>query len=368
MAKRKYSRSIVCFTCLYLLISLLLPMHAKSETITEFSAGISPMSFPTGITTGPDGNLWFAEREGNRIGRITPTGVVTEFSEGITPYSHPDGITTGPDGNLWFTENYGKRIGRITPTGVVTEFSAGITPNSWPDGIATAHGITTGPDGNLWFAEQSGNRIGRITPDGVVTEFSAGMTPESWPDGITTGPDGNLWFTEMLGNRIGRITPDGVVTEFSAGMTLSSRPTGITTGPDGNLWFTENSGGRIGRLANITAVCIATINGNLSLHIPYLSYGDPISGTLTFWADFIYKVNPTDADLIMFQLTTCKTTSNPSPPCTASTLSDDLKIHIPDVLLPDGTTHLWVNLEYRAALSTDGNACFVVTSYGAVPD
>ena len=44
----------------------------------------------------------------------------------------PDGIAAGPDGNLWFTEIDGNRIGRITPTGVVTEFSAGITAGAGP--------------------------------------------------------------------------------------------------------------------------------------------------------------------------------------------------------------------------------------------
>src|SRR5208337_2211810 len=132
-------------------------------------------SVPAGITAGPDGNLWFTEFSGDRIGRITPGGTVTEFSTGITPNSDPDEITAGPDGNLWFTEASGDRIGRITPGGTVTEFSAGITPNSEP------RGITAGPDGNLWFTEASGDRIGRITPGGTVTEFSTGITPNSRP-------------------------------------------------------------------------------------------------------------------------------------------------------------------------------------------
>jgi hypothetical protein len=29
------------------------------------------VSGPTGIAAGPDGNMWFTERETNRIGRIT---------------------------------------------------------------------------------------------------------------------------------------------------------------------------------------------------------------------------------------------------------------------------------------------------------
>ena len=47
--------------------------------MTEFSAGISAGSRPSGIAAGPDGNLWFTESDASRIGRITPSGVVSEF-------------------------------------------------------------------------------------------------------------------------------------------------------------------------------------------------------------------------------------------------------------------------------------------------
>ena len=43
-----------------------------------------------------------------------------------TAGSRPFGITTGPDGNLWFTEYGGDKIGRITPSGTITEFPAAI--------------------------------------------------------------------------------------------------------------------------------------------------------------------------------------------------------------------------------------------------
>src|SRR5512135_2025924 len=51
-----------------------------------------------------------------------PSSPVTEFSL-PTPNSRPYGITTGPDGNLWFTEFGSDKIGRITPSGAVSEFA-----------------------------------------------------------------------------------------------------------------------------------------------------------------------------------------------------------------------------------------------------
>src|SRR5439155_22959567 len=71
-------------------------------------------SSPQGITAGPDGNLWFTEFDGNRIGRITPGGTITQFPIPVSHiYSFPEVITAGPYGNLWFTENFSKQIGSI---------------------------------------------------------------------------------------------------------------------------------------------------------------------------------------------------------------------------------------------------------------
>ena len=198
----------------------------------------TPGSGPFGITSGPDGNLWFTEAGMNQIGRITPGGVVTEFpipTAGSVPYF----ITSGPDGNLWFTENSGNNIGRITPAGVVTEFAL-------PTAGAGPVSIVSGPDGNLWFSEANVNQIGRITTSGVVVEFPV-PTVNSYPYDITSGPDGNLWFTEYFGNNIGRITPAGVVSEFAV-PAAGAGPVCIVSGSDGNLWFTEIDGNQIGRI------------------------------------------------------------------------------------------------------------------------
>jgi streptogramin lyase len=165
----------------------------RPGTITSFSLPTAA-SHPEAITAGPDGNLWFTEFFGNKIGRITPGGTITEFP--LAASSGPSGIIAGPDGNLWFTEYSGGKIGRITPGGTITEFPL-------PDAAGGPRGITAGPDGNLWFTEDGGNQIGRITPNGTITEFP--LPPVVHPYGIAAGPDGNLWFTEFDGEKIGRI-------------------------------------------------------------------------------------------------------------------------------------------------------------------
>ena len=257
---------------------------ATGPSIAEFDAGLTPGVALWGITSGPDGNLWFSEESNNAVGRITPSAVITEFSAGF-PTGSPRGIVTGPDGNLWvamaggdgaiaqvtkagevtefpvptpgdptdiavgpdknlwYVDSAAHLIGRITPDGSITEFSTGLTALSEPSAI------TKGPDGALWFTEAAAGRIGRITTAGEITEFSSGLSGSSAPKDIVTGPDGNLWFT-LNGDQggIGRITPEGAITEFSYGLTMNSGPMGIAAGADGNLWFTETTKPAIGRI------------------------------------------------------------------------------------------------------------------------
>jgi len=231
---------------------------ASDITITEFPIPTS-YSYPHGITKGPDGNVWFTAEGTDKIGKITPSGVVTEFSLPISN-SYPDGITAGPDGNLWFTENSAGKIGKITPSGVITEFPLP-TSGSYP----YPYGITTGMDGNLWFTEPGANQIGKITPGGIVSEFPV-PTSGSYPYGITTSPNGDLWFAELSAGKIGKITSSGAFTEYPLPIT-SSNPKDITAGPDGNVWFTEIGANQVGKITpsgSVSEYPVPSISGSPS--------------------------------------------------------------------------------------------------------
>ena len=70
----------------------------------------------TASAAGLDGNVWFTEEAGGKIGRIEPSGKITEFP---VPGGNLRNIAMGPHGNLWFTAAWG--IGQITPNGVVDD-------------------------------------------------------------------------------------------------------------------------------------------------------------------------------------------------------------------------------------------------------
>jgi len=235
------------FVAAWLAVLALLPASAEAagealepyEWPPEFGHPL-PRAHAFALTTGPDGNVWFAgEQTGSEIlviGKVTPNGEVTKYLRSSQARAHS--IATGPDGNLWFGEWGRGTIGRITPDGEVTSFPL-------PKRKSRPTAITAGPDGNLWFTDGAGSGIGRITPSGEITEFS--LPPDRHPGAIAAGADGNLWFTERAGDRIGRITTSGRVTEFPI-PGPEVKPGDIVAGPDGNLWFVQEGAARIGRI------------------------------------------------------------------------------------------------------------------------
>ena len=208
--------------------------------ITEFTVPTAN-SCPLGIAAGPDGALWFAEQNANKIGRVA--ALITEVAV-PTASSNPTGIAAGPDGALWFTESDGNNIGRITTAGVITEFAVPTT-SSRP--LASRRGRTARCGSPSKAATRSGgspprassprislfprraaapwaSRRGRTarcgSPSSTATRSGGSPPPASSPriryshgqqrpEGIAAGPDGALWFTEQNGNKIGRITTAG---------------------------------------------------------------------------------------------------------------------------------------------------------------
>jgi len=198
-----------------------------------------------GITSGPDGAVWFAANTTGKIGRIAKAGSVTTYS--LNSAFSVTSITTGPDGKLWFA---GSTIGSVTTTGQITKYP-----------FVGGYGIAVGSDGALWFASGPGNTIGRITTAGSIDQFAT-PTADSYPTNIVAGADGSLWFVEHFANNIGRITTAGVITEFRVPDSLS----GITRGPDGAIWFTYEYRPYIGRITSsgtISELPVWTGAGNI---------------------------------------------------------------------------------------------------------
>lgn len=260
------------------------PAPAAPGIVTEYPIPIE--TTPYGMTTGPDGKIWFVDSGnhtgGTFIGRMATTGAsssaevvklptadlglaatlgpdgnmwvaqdshidkvplgVGETSQ-ITSYPMGSGtggygsIVSGPDGRLWF--GFDERIGAITTSGAIESYATTST--------TSIQGVIVGPDGKLWFGES--NKIARIDTNGKMGPGDEFPLPsgDGSIEALALGPDGNVWFTLGSPAAIGKVTPTGTITIYPT-PTPSSLPFGIAVGPDGYLWFPELNNHSIGSI------------------------------------------------------------------------------------------------------------------------
>src|SRR5437016_13995724 len=92
---------------------------------------------------------------------------IEPFNPACTLDGGPTSIIAGRDGNLWFTERFGNKIGRITPTGEVIKDVVQVNTAGHPSGSTSSpRGITVRADDNIWIAEVC-DIIGGITSAGL---------------------------------------------------------------------------------------------------------------------------------------------------------------------------------------------------------
>jgi hypothetical protein len=217
-----------------------------SGQLTEYKLPVDPLAdpnnnpgamFPASISLGPDGNMWFLESRfgggphiGNKVGRITPAGVITEFPI-PTQDSFPSDIEPGSDGNMWFTEEGADifdpssfpavdKLSRITLSGAITEFQMPVNSNP--------SSVTAGADGNLWVTENtSANGLAKVSVNGVLLAQTSVPSPNAYPNSAIAGPDGRVWFAEPGVGKIGRTQVVGCTDHLSGRI---SSPLNVTSG------------------------------------------------------------------------------------------------------------------------------------------
>lgn len=252
----------------------LLSGGAWAQVVTEFSAGIS--GSPLLITAGPDGNLWFTEQGGNRIGRITtgaPNPSVDLNQHGLTG-SWYDPPTSGQGIEVEVFPN---------PSGTGSTFVSWFTYDTVIGGAErqrwyTAQGqvVTGQPNASLTIYQNTGGNfnappVTTAQPVGTATlsfeTCTSGQLSYSFTDG--TGRTGTIPLTRLTQNvTCSTTTPHPTNADFALsgnwfggaatsgqGLTVEVNPTsgvffsawytympnGTAAGAAGQRWYTAQA-------------------------------------------------------------------------------------------------------------------------------
>ncbi|MBS7654988.1 hypothetical protein KEJ50_00560 [Candidatus Bathyarchaeota archaeon] len=237
-ALKKPKYLIILFLPLILSLSLLMPA-SKAALITEYSVPIDYR--PHGVAVS-GGNIWFTAQFANKICMLSGS-TIYEWNV-PEPGSEPYEIAVDSEGQVWFTEYHGDRIGRFKNP-VFAEFK--LTSGSSPTGIAIDKNVSFP---NVWFTEFGRDYIGKIyfnTTGGywVIVEYEVPTTSTAGPMDIAVSPiDSLVWFTEYHANKICSFNPWTLVFKEYSLPGLSSgpwHPREIIVDDNGFVWFSFDS-------------------------------------------------------------------------------------------------------------------------------
>ena len=256
-------------------------------------------SYPFGLATDANDNVFVADQYSHSIRKITPDADVTTLAgngfamaiEGTgtdASFNTPMGVAVDNEGNVYVAEQYSNKIRKITSAGVTTTF-AGSGLQGMDNGTGTAASfsqpiaVALNKQGStLYVADYINNVIRKVTSTAEVSIF-AGTGAQGDADGIATDASfngvtglvldasGNVYLADMGNNKIRKITPSGVVSTFAGsgtegaadgqGTAASFRsPTGIAIDGAGNLYVADQYNYRIRKITPTGFV--STIAGN----------------------------------------------------------------------------------------------------------
>ena len=288
-------------------------MAAQSVAIIETVAGTADVGdggaataaqlrYPLGVAVDGSGNLYIADRDNERIRKVTAsTGIISTVAGGgvfraggqaatLAQLPVPRSVAVDGSGNLYIAE--GSYILKVTTSGIISTVAGSGRPGYSGDGgpaasaqLSTPFGVAVDGSGNLYIADTGNDRIRKVdastgnisTVAGVGTNGFSGdggaatSAQFSAPVGVAVDGSGNLYIADSGGNsRIRKVTVStgnistvagGGASLGDGGAATSARlisPRDVAVDGSGNIYIP--TGGRIRKVTASTGN-ISTVAG-----------------------------------------------------------------------------------------------------------
>lgn len=211
---------------------------------------------PVGITFGPDGNLYVAAGDTDRVLKLSAsTGAsLGTFTRGGALQS-PRNVNFGPDGAFYVADGFLGQILRFDgDTGAFDRVFIQDPSLQGPTSFAF------GPDGNVYVVSVLTNRVLRF--DGATGALMGpfATTGLVQPHDVSFGPDANLYVTNSGSTVIQRFRGDTgePIGAFVTDPALR-QPLGMAWGPDGNLYVANQGANEIRRYDGASGASLGTL-------------------------------------------------------------------------------------------------------------
>jgi RHS repeat-associated protein len=264
-------------------------------------ATAAKLTSPTGIAVGPDGSLYIADAENNRVRRVDPVGIITTVAgDGVFGYGgdggpatqaqlrQPWGVAVAPDGSLYIADYQNVRVRKVATDGTISTVAgtgvAGFSGDGGPASQAQLSliwgGVAVDQNGVLYIADTSNHCVRAVTTSGVISTFAgrcgnAGLAGDGGPAtsallfdpvNVTVGPDGTVYILDVNNHRVRQVTNNGIITTL-AGISTGPRdqgfsgengppstarlywPSGLAVEPDGSIIFADRGNSHVRRIS-----------------------------------------------------------------------------------------------------------------------
>jgi len=243
-------------------------------------ASEATFNFPSGIAIGSDGSLYVADRNNNKIRKVTVNGSVSTYAGTGTSgpdngsctaatFRWPHGVAMDAANNVVYVADFlGDVIRKITSTPCQVSTLAGDGHFGASDGMGTLArfdspaGLTMDASGNIYIADSENHKIRKVTPDGnVITIAGTGAVGKNngqvmdatfnWPSGIAVDAEGTLYVTEIENNDIRKITFDVMGNPLTVSTLAGSGAAMLTDGVGLDAAFNSPTGLAIDASGNL---------------------------------------------------------------------------------------------------------------------
>jgi streptogramin lyase len=217
--------------------------------------GDGQFSAPQGITAAPNGDLWVADSNNNRVQHFDANGTFVNkwgsFGPADGQFSNPHGIAVDAAGFVYVADTGNYRIQKFTSAGafVAKWGGSGTTGGKFdlPDGVAVD------PFGNVYVSDGNNDRIQKFDSNGAFISAwgttGAGNGQLNSPFGITTDVAGNVYIADTSNHRIQKFDSNGAfLAQFGSVGNKDGQivgPYGVAVDPSGNVFVTDTGNYRL---------------------------------------------------------------------------------------------------------------------------